>query len=59
LLDACHMSELFEHPKHIEPWGAAGRGEPVDWKKIFRGYRTVMDWPRGLLQVVDGEIPGR
>jgi len=33
-----HMSELFEHPKHIELWEAAAKGQPVDWNEIFRGY---------------------
>jgi hypothetical protein len=53
------MSELFKHPKHLELWRPLEERKPVDWKEIFYGYRTIIDWPRGLLQGVDGEIPGR
>jgi hypothetical protein len=41
------MSELFEHPEHIEPWEAAAQGEPVDWDEVFAGYRATVDWPGG------------
>lgn len=42
-----HMSELFEHPEHIELWEAAAKGQPVDWNQIFRNYRATVDWPGG------------
>ena len=42
-----HMSELFEHPKHIELWEAAAKGQPVDWDEVFAGYRATVDWPGG------------
>jgi hypothetical protein len=40
-----HMIELFEHPEHVQRWEAAVRGEPVDWEKLFYGYRATVDWP--------------
>ena len=40
-----HMTELFEHPEHLEMWYAAARGEPVDWEGPFGDYRSTLDWP--------------
>jgi hypothetical protein len=40
-----HMTEVFAHPEHVEPWRAAARGKPVDWERIFGGYRAAVDWP--------------
>jgi hypothetical protein len=40
-----HMTEVFAHPEHVAMWDAAGRGEPVDWDALFRGYRATVDWP--------------
>ena len=40
-----HMSEVFEHPKHVEWWEAATRGEAVDWEELFAGYQTSVDRP--------------
>ena len=40
-----HMTELFEHPEHLEAWRAAARGEPVDWEGPLRHYRSTLDWP--------------
>jgi hypothetical protein len=40
-----HMREVFEHPEHIELWGAAMQGKPVDWEQIFGDYRATVDWP--------------
>jgi hypothetical protein len=44
--DKCyHMMEVFEHPEHVELWRKAGRGEPVDWDALYRGYQATVDWP--------------
>jgi hypothetical protein len=40
-----HMVEVFGHPEHIATWGAAVRGEPVDWDALFAGYAAAVDWP--------------
>ena len=40
-----HMTEVFAHPEHVPLWDAAGRGDPVDWDALFRGYRATVDWP--------------
>ena len=39
------MSEVIAHPEHVPVWDAAGRGEPVDWEALFRGYQAIVDWP--------------
>jgi hypothetical protein len=40
-----HMTEVFAHPEHVEPWRAAARGKPLAWEQIFDGYRATVDWP--------------
>src|SRR3954454_13602548 len=40
-----HMTEVLAYPEHIRVWDAAGRGEPVDWEALFRGYQATVDWP--------------
>ena len=40
-----HMTELFEHPEHLEAWRAAVRGDPVDWEGPLKHYRSTLDWP--------------
>lgn len=40
-----HMVEVFAHPEHIGSWQAAARGESPDWRQIFEGYRSAVDWP--------------
>jgi Sulfotransferase domain len=39
------MSEVFAHPEHVELWRAAVQGKPLDWERIFGGYRSTVDWP--------------
>jgi hypothetical protein len=40
-----HMTEIFAQPDHVGPWDDAGRGRPVDWEALFRGYQATVDWP--------------
>jgi hypothetical protein len=40
-----HMVEVFKHPAHAAYWGAAARGQQVDWAELLRGYRSGVDWP--------------
>ena len=40
-----HMTELFEHPEHLDVWRAAVRGETVDWEGPLKDYRSTLDWP--------------
>src|SRR5215211_4126346 len=40
-----HMTEIFAQPDHVGLWDAAGRGRPVDWEALFRGYQATVDWP--------------
>src|ERR1700761_2008202 len=40
-----HMIEALPHADHIRLWDAASRGEPVDWERLFDGYRATVDWP--------------
>lgn len=40
-----HMFEVRDKPELLPDWEAAARGETVDWDKVFRGYRSQVDWP--------------
>ena len=40
-----HMFEVRDNPELLPDWEAAARGEPVDWDKVFRAYRSQVDWP--------------
>jgi len=40
-----HMFEVRDDPELLPDWEAAARGEPVDWDRVFRGYRSQVDWP--------------
>lgn len=40
-----HMIEAFNHPGDFATWQAATRGEPVDWRELFSGYQSAVDWP--------------
>jgi hypothetical protein len=40
-----HMVEVFENPQFMKYWGAAARGEEVDWHEVVKGYRSGVDWP--------------
>ena len=39
------MFEVRDNPELLPDWEAAARGEKVDWDKVFRGYRSQVDWP--------------
>jgi Sulfotransferase domain len=40
-----HMFEVRDNPALLPDWEAAADGRPVDWHKVFRGYRSQVDWP--------------
>lgn len=44
-----HMSEVFEHPEHVEVWHDALLGTTVDWDRLFAGYAAAVDWPAAAL----------
>jgi hypothetical protein len=44
--DKCyHMMEVFQNQGHVDVWLEATRGEDVDWRTLFNGYRASVDWP--------------
>ena len=43
-----HMVEVFAHKDDARTWDAAVRGEPVDWDRLFAGYRATVDVPACL-----------
>jgi hypothetical protein len=55
-LAPCHtMLGLFDDPGSIDAWQAASRGDAVDWRKVYAGYRSTVDWPgarfwRGIIE---------
>jgi hypothetical protein len=40
-----HMFEVRDNPELLPDWEAVARGEPVDWDRVFRGYKSQVDWP--------------
>lgn len=41
-----HMSEVRATPGQLELWEAAAAAEgPVDWGRVFAGFRSAVDWP--------------
>jgi hypothetical protein len=44
-----HMVENFEHQERFALWDEAMRhktaGEPIDWKPLLTGFRSIVDWP--------------
>lgn len=40
-----HTREIFRDPSRLADWEQAVAGKPVDWDRIFDGYRSVVDWP--------------
>jgi hypothetical protein len=43
-----HMCEVFARMDDTRTWEAAARGEPVDWDRLFAGYRATVDVPSCL-----------
>jgi hypothetical protein len=44
--DKCyHMTEVFQHPDHVDLWLQATRGEAIGWDALYDGYRATVDWP--------------
>ncbi|MEV6866493.1 sulfotransferase family protein [Streptosporangium subroseum] len=42
-----HMFEVMAHPEQVDRWLSVVSGAPVDWDRVFDGYRSSMDWPAG------------
>jgi hypothetical protein len=40
-----HMFEVMTHPEHVDRWLPAASGTPLDWERVFEGYRSAVDWP--------------
>jgi Sulfotransferase domain len=40
-----HGRHVLDHPDRLPMWMAAASGEPVDWRVLFAGYQSSMDWP--------------
>jgi len=43
-----HMVEVFARKDAARTWDAAARGEPVDWDRLFAGYRATVYVPACL-----------
>ena len=43
-----HMVEVLARTDNARTWDAAVRGEPVDWDRLFAGYRATVDVPSCL-----------
>jgi hypothetical protein len=40
-----HGRHVLDHPDRLPLWQAAAAGEPVDWRQVFAGYQSSVDWP--------------
>jgi hypothetical protein len=40
-----HMFEIRDNPERLADWVAAAQGDKVDWNRVFRGYKSQVDWP--------------
>ena len=40
-----HMIEAMKRPAHDAVWQVAADGGPVDWDRLFHGFRSAVDWP--------------
>ena len=40
-----HMFEVRDNPRQLRDWEDAAAGKPVDWRRVFRDYRSQVDWP--------------
>lgn len=40
-----HMFEVMGRSERVRAWRRAADGEPVDWDRMFAGYRAAADWP--------------
>jgi hypothetical protein len=44
-----HMVENFEHQERFALWDEVLRhktaGEPIDWRPLLTGFRSIVDWP--------------
>ncbi|HEU4348960.1 MAG TPA: sulfotransferase [Actinoplanes sp.] len=40
-----HGRHVLDHPDRLPMWRAAAAGQPVDWRALFAGYTSTVDWP--------------
>jgi Sulfotransferase domain len=40
-----HGRHVLDHPDRLPMWRAAAAGQPVDWRAVFAGYASTVDWP--------------
>jgi hypothetical protein len=40
-----HMIDVARQPELLPAWQAAVDGAPVDWKEVFDGWESTVDWP--------------
>ncbi len=40
-----HMQTLFADPAQLAFWKTLAAGGTVDWREVFAGFRSQMDWP--------------
>lgn len=43
-----HMEELFRNPQGVSHWKNAMNGREVNWKKLFTGYQSIVDFPGSM-----------
>jgi hypothetical protein len=44
-----HMEEVLRHRGHVGTWHDIGRGRPVDWRRLFAGFESAVDFPASVV----------
>jgi len=44
-----HMEEVFKRPAHVRAWVDRGHGKPVDWRRLFHGWGSTVDFPASVV----------
>jgi len=44
-----HMEEVMRHGGHVGVWHDVGLGRPVDWRRLFAGFESAVDFPASVV----------
>ena len=44
-----HMEEVMRRPSHARVWADVAAGRPVDWRRLFAGYGSCVDFPASVV----------
>ena len=44
-----HMEEVIKRPRHARAWLDRAEGRPVDWRELFDGWGSTVDFPASVV----------